>query len=156
MAYTWSENAHEFRLTPWHNDPVTDASGEAFYLRDEDSGHVWSPTPLPAGGASAYVSRHGFGYSVFEHTEDGHPVRIVGLCRPGCAGQVLGAEGHATGRIRRVGCPRPAMWNGCSAICGPSRRMHVITEIDPTSGALFARNPYNTEFADRIAFFDVR
>jgi cellobiose phosphorylase len=29
-AYTWGENAHEFRLTPWHNDPVTDASGEAF------------------------------------------------------------------------------------------------------------------------------
>ena len=37
-GYTWSENAHEFRLTPWHNDPVSDASGEAFYLRDEESG----------------------------------------------------------------------------------------------------------------------
>ncbi len=47
-AYTWSENAHEFRLTPWHNDPVSDASGEAFYLRDEETGHFWSPTPLPA------------------------------------------------------------------------------------------------------------
>jgi cellobiose phosphorylase len=33
--------------------------------------------------------------------------------------------------------------------------MHVITEIDPNSGALFARNPYNTEFGDRVAFFDV-
>jgi cellobiose phosphorylase len=37
-AYTWGENAHEFRLTPWHNDPVSDASGEAFFLRDEESG----------------------------------------------------------------------------------------------------------------------
>ncbi|MCC8998208.1 MAG: cyclic beta 1-2 glucan synthetase, partial [Candidatus Contendobacter sp.] len=71
MAYTWSENAHEFRLTPWHNDPVSDASGEAFYLRDEESGQFWSPTPLPAGGATPYVIRHGFGYSVFEHTESG-------------------------------------------------------------------------------------
>jgi cyclic beta-1,2-glucan synthetase len=26
LAYTWAENAHEFRLTPWNNDPVTDAS----------------------------------------------------------------------------------------------------------------------------------
>jgi cyclic beta-1,2-glucan synthetase len=50
LGYTWSENAHEFRLTPWHNDPVSDPSGEAFYLRDEESGHVWSPTPLPARG----------------------------------------------------------------------------------------------------------
>jgi len=33
--------------------------------------------------------------------------------------------------------------------------MHVVTEFDPVSGALFARNSYNTEFADRVAFFDV-
>ncbi len=71
LAYTWSENAHEFRLTPWDNDPVSDSSGEAFYLRDEESGHFWSPTPLPSRGATPYVSRHGFGYSVFEHTEGG-------------------------------------------------------------------------------------
>jgi len=70
-AYTWAENAHEFRLTPWHNDPVTDVSGEALYLRDEDSGRFWSPTPLPSGGRNPYTSRHGFGYSVFEHVEDG-------------------------------------------------------------------------------------
>ena len=70
-AYSWAENAHEFRLTPWNNDPVTDAGGEAFYLRDEESGRFWSPTPLPAGSDSPYTSRHGFGYSVFEHTEDG-------------------------------------------------------------------------------------
>ena len=37
-AYTWVDNAHEFRLTPWHNDPVSDTSGEAFYIRDEETG----------------------------------------------------------------------------------------------------------------------
>ena len=71
VGYTWAENAHEFRLTPWHNDPVTDASGEAIYLRDEDTGRFWSPSPLPAPSANAYVSRHGFGYSVFEHDAGG-------------------------------------------------------------------------------------
>ena len=70
-SYTWSENAHEFRLTPWHNDPVSDAGGEAFYIRDEERGHFWSPTPLPSRGAPPYVCRHGFGYSIFEHTERG-------------------------------------------------------------------------------------
>ncbi len=49
-AYTWSENCHEFRLTPWHNDPVSDPGGEAFYIRDEETGRFWSPTPLPARG----------------------------------------------------------------------------------------------------------
>jgi cyclic beta-1,2-glucan synthetase len=41
-AYSWTENAHELRLTSWSNDPVSDTSGEAFYIRDEDSGHFWS------------------------------------------------------------------------------------------------------------------
>ena len=33
--------------------------------------------------------------------------------------------------------------------------MHVTTEIDARNGALYARNTYDNEFADRIAFFDV-
>ncbi|WP_431215116.1 hypothetical protein ACQ86N_10535 [Puia sp. P3] len=70
-AYTWCINAHEYRLTPWSNDPVTDAGGEAFYLRDEESGHFWSPTPFPVGSASPYIATHGFGYSSFQHDEQG-------------------------------------------------------------------------------------
>jgi len=70
-AYTWVGNAHEFRLTAWHNDPVSDATGEAFYIRDESTGSFWSPTPAPARGRSGYDCRHGFGYTVFEHAEAG-------------------------------------------------------------------------------------
>jgi len=77
-AYTWCENAHELRLTPWHNDPVGDGGGEAIYVRDEESGQVWLPTSLPSGSHgnddnndAPYLTRHGFGYSVFEHTEAG-------------------------------------------------------------------------------------
>src|SRR5262249_26196823 len=62
-AYTWSENSHEFRLTTWYNDPVSDTSGEALYLRDEETGRVWSPCPWPAGSQN-YVVRHGFGYTI--------------------------------------------------------------------------------------------
>ncbi|NEX22798.1 cyclic beta 1-2 glucan synthetase [Thiorhodococcus mannitoliphagus] len=162
MAYTWSENAHEFRLTPWHNDPVSDASGEAFYLRDEESGHVWSPTPLPVGSASvpsgtegpAYVTRHGFGYSVFEHTEDGIHSELwvyVAVDAP-IKFSVLKVRNDAN-QSRRISATGYVEW-----VLGdlrPKTNLHVTTEIDPTSGTLFARNPYNTEFADRIAFFDV-
>src|SRR5262249_54878476 len=38
QGYTWIENSHEFRLTPWDNDPVQDSAGEAFYLRDDETG----------------------------------------------------------------------------------------------------------------------
>jgi cellobiose phosphorylase len=36
----------------------------------------------------------------------------------------------------------------------PKSAMHVVTELRPDSGAVFARNPYNTEFPRRVAFFD--
>ena len=32
--------------------------------------------------------------------------------------------------------------------------MYVVTEIESASGAICARNPYSTEFADRMVFFD--
>ena len=46
-GFTWAENSYFFRLTPWHNDPVSDPAGEALYLRDEESGDAWSATPAP-------------------------------------------------------------------------------------------------------------
>ena len=154
LSYTWSENAHEFRLTPWHNDPVSDASGEAFYLRDEESGHFWSPTPLPCRGVNAYVSRHGFGYSVFEHNEGGivSELWVYVALDAAVKFSVLKVR-NASGRPRRLSATGYVEW-----VLGdlPAKStMHVTTEVDSNSGALFARNPYNPEFADRIAFFDV-
>jgi len=153
-AYTWSENAHEFRLTPWDNDPVSDSSGEAFYLRDEESGHFWSPTPLPGRGAMPCVSRHGFGYSVFEHTESGIRSEMwvtVALDAP--VKFTVWKVRNESGRSRRLSATGYVEW-----VLGdlrPKSAMHVVTEVNPDSGALFARNPYNTEFAGRVAFFDV-
>jgi cellobiose phosphorylase len=154
LAYTWSENAHEFRLTPWGNDPVGDSSGEAFYLRDEERGHFWSPTPLPSRGAMPYVTRHGFGYSVFEHTERGIRSELkvyVALDAP-IKFMVLKVRNESK-RSRRLSATGYVEW-----VLGdlrPKSSLHVITKIDPNSGALFAWNPYNTEFRDRMAFFDV-
>jgi cyclic beta-1,2-glucan synthetase len=153
-SYTWSENAHEFRLTPWNNDPVMDSSGEAFYLRDEERGHFWSPMPGPARGATPYVTRHGFGYTVFEHTERGIsseawvyvavdvPVKFT----------VLKVRNRC-GRPRRLSVSGYAEW-----VLGdlqPKTVMHVTTEIDPQSGAILANNSYNSEFGRRVAFFNV-
>ncbi len=154
QACTWCENAHEFRLTPWGNDPVSDSSGEAFYIRDEDSGRFWSPTPLPRPGATPYASRHGFGYSVFEHTEGGirSEVWVYVAVDEAIKFTVLKVR-NESGRSRRLSVTGYVEW-----VLGDLRSksaLHVITEIDPNGGALFARNTYNTEFADRVAFFNV-
>jgi cellobiose phosphorylase len=153
-AYTWVENCHEFRLTPWNNDPVTDVSGEAFYVRDEQTGQFWSPTPLPARGATPYVIRHGFGYSVFEHTENGIASELtvyVAMDAP-VKFAVLKLR-NLSGRPRRLSITGYWEW-----VLGELRHktlLHVQTEVDPKTGALLAHNPFNTEFAERIAFVDV-
>ena len=154
VAYTWSENAHEFRLTPWHNDPVSDASGEALYLRDEQSGHFWSPTPLPVRAETTYVVRHGFGYSVFETRSGGirSELWVYVALDAAVKFSVLKVR-NESGRPRRLSATGYVEW-----VLGDVRAksaMHVHTEVDAHSGALYARNPYNTEFPDRLAFYDV-
>jgi cellobiose phosphorylase len=154
LGYTWSENAHEFRLSPWSNDAVSEASGEAFYLRDEDSGNFWSPTPLPAIGAAPYVTRHGFGYSVFEHTEGGIRSELLVYVDLEAAVKFSVLKvANRSGRPRRLSATGYVEW-----VLGdlrPKTAMHVVTQVDPSGGALQARNAYNMEFPDRVAFFHV-
>ncbi len=153
-AYTWLENSHEFRLTPWSNDPVQDTTGEAFYIRDEQTGQFWSPTPSPARGATPYVIRHGFGYTVFEHTEFGIASELwvyVAMDAP-VKFSVLKLR-NVSGRPRRLSVTGYLEW-----VLGDLRHkslLHVQTEVDLKTGALLARNFYNTEFPDRIVFLDV-
>jgi cyclic beta-1,2-glucan synthetase len=151
-SYTWSENAHELRLTPWNNDPVNDPCGEAIYIRDEETGNFWSPTPFPCCGTKTYISRHGFGYSMFEHIEDGIRSELciyVAMDAP-VKFSVLKIK-NESGRQRNLSVTGYVEW-----VLGdlrPKSVMHITTFIDPKSGALFARNPYNSEFGERIAFF---
>ncbi len=152
QSYTWAENAHEFRLTPWENDPIQDSAGEAFYLRDDETGHVWSPTALPCRGHGDYQTRHGFGYSVFEHVEDGIYSELW---------MTVALDDHLkfitlkirndSGRHRRLSATGYVAW-----VLGDLRHknaMHVVTELTK-NGALLAQNHYNTEFNGRTAFFD--
>ncbi|MFZ4876193.1 GH36-type glycosyl hydrolase domain-containing protein [Janthinobacterium sp. Mn2066] len=153
QAYTWSENAHEFRLTPWHNDPVSDLSGEAFYVRDEQSGHFWSPAALPARGSGDYVTRHGFGYSVFEHSEGGVTTELTTYVALDAAIKysVIKVR-NDSGVPRRLSVTGYVEW--VLADLRPKSSMHAVTEVDTVSGALFARNNYNTEFSGRVGFFN--
>ncbi len=153
-SYSWAENSHEFRLTPWHNDPITDTSGEAIYICDQESGHFWSPSPLPSRGINPYVSRHGFGYSVFEHTEDGIVSELtvhVALDAPIKFSSLK--IRNISGRPRKISVTGYVEW-----VLGDIKQksaMQIVTQIDSKTGAIFAQNSYNTEFQNRVNFFDV-
>jgi cellobiose phosphorylase len=153
-AYTWVENAHEFRLSAWHNDPISDSSGEAFYIRDEDSGVFWSPTALPARGSSGYVCRHGFGYSVFEHYQAGIASEMtcyVAMDAP-VKFTVIKLR-NQSGRPRRLSLT--GYWELVLGELRHANLMHISSAIDPHSGALFAHNPYGRECAGRVVFAQI-
>jgi len=152
LAYTWSENAHEFRLTPWSDDPISDNAGEAFYLRDESSGHFWSPAPRPACGTGSYISRHGFGYSVFEHSEQGIASELwIYVAQDAAVKFSVLKVRNTSDKPARLSATGYIEW-----VLGdlrPKSAMHVVTEVDASTGAMIARNPYSTEFGERAAFF---
>jgi len=153
-AYTWCINAHEYRLTPWSNDPVTDAGGEAFYLRDEESGHFWSPMPFPVRGATPYIATHGFGYSSFQHDEQGISTEIGVFVDSDLPMKwTLLKIKNQSGRRRKLSVTGylEIVLGDVSSRTG----MHVVSEQDTESGALLFMNRYNTAFAERVNFFKV-
>ena len=153
-GYTWAENSRENQLTPWSNDPVTDPPGEAFFVRDTDSGRLWSPTAQPIRDGGRYVARHGFGYSRFQHEAHGIALDLlqyVPLDDPVKISRLTLTNRSA--RPRRLAVTGYADW-----VLGPLRAAsasHVITEVDADTGALLARNPWSTAFAGRVAFADL-
>lgn len=151
MGPTWSQNSGENRLTPWRNDPVSDPPSDAIYLRDEDTGQIWSPTPLPARADAPYMIRHGTGYSVFEHVSHALAQTMTVFVAHDKPVKVVQLKLHnTTKRMRRINVTYYTEW-----VLGTAREQtapYITSEFDPGSHALLTRNSYNTDFGQRVAF----
>ena len=151
LGYSWAGNSQMNRLTPWSNDPTSDPPGEAIYLRDEETGDFWTPTPLPLGPRATVTVRHGQGYTRFTHasrnldqdllvfvpTDD--PIKLVCL-----------TVRNDDNRPRRLTATYYAEW-----VLGTAREnapLQVVCERDRESGAILARNAWAGDFAGKIAF----
>ncbi len=154
-GYTWSANSREHQLTHWSNDPVADCPGEAIYVCDEDSGAVWSPTALPIRDEEGpYIARHGQGYSRFEHTANGIGLDLLQYVPLDDSIKIsrLKIRNHSQ-TTRHLSVTAYVEW-----VLGTDRATSapfVVTEFDAESGVLLARNPWSTEYGDRVAFADL-
>ena len=154
ICYTWSENAYGYRLTPWNNDPITDRTGEAYFLRDEISGQYWSTMPNPGRSKIPYVTRHGFGYTSYEHIHDGIQIEVTVFVDVEAPIKfVVFKINNTTGRSRKLSVTGYAEW--VLADLRSKSAMHIVTELNSSTGGIIAKNSYNTDFPNRVAFYDV-
>ncbi|HBO3986802.1 TPA: glycosyl transferase [Pseudomonas aeruginosa] len=153
-ASTWTGNSRENQLTPWSNDPVTDPTGEAFFVRDEASGQLWSPTAQPIRSRGTYVARHGHGYSRFTHEAHGIALELLQFVPLEDPVKVSRLTLHnRTARTRHLSVTAYAEW-----VLGSSRAASapfILTEVDAATSVLLARNPWSTAFPGRVAFADL-
>lgn len=151
LGYTWAGNSQMNRLTPWSNDPVSDPPSEIVYVRDEETGELWTPTPLPLGRGAVVAVRHGQGYSRYEsdsrllhqeltvHVPSKDPIKIIHLA--------LRNEGP---QARHLTATYFAEW-----VLGVQREdatMQIVCERDLQSQAIIARNIWESDFGARLAF----
>ena len=157
-GYTWWQSSRECKLTPWSNDPVLDPPGEICYLRDEESGELWSAAPKrgdtgQADGSSVlgYTVTHGRGFTCFRHEKHGirsemtvsvpldDPVKVIQLRLQ-----------NKSAEQRHLSITYYAEW-----VLGVQRSANasfIITEWDDSARLLLARNAYQKEFHGTYAF----
>ncbi len=153
-GYSWWRNSREFKLTPWSNDSVLDPPGEVCYLRDEESGELWSATPSTTHSDKPYNVTHGRGFTRFRHERHGvfqemtvfvpldDPVKVI----------KLRLQNSTTGR-RRLSVTYYAEW-----VLGVRRQENapfIITEWDESAQIMLARNGYQETFRNATAFLGV-
>ena len=153
-GYTWAQNSRENQLTPWCNDAVGDASGEALYVRDNANGMVSGPCAWPVRDNGRYSARHGFGYSRFEHTANQlHMGLLQYVPLHDCVKISRLTLRNLSDKPRRLSVFTYLEW-----VLGASRATTaagLISEVDARTGALLARNPCAIAFAGRVAFSDL-
>ena len=152
---TWSVNSQQNRLTPWSNDPVATMPAEVIYVRDDESAELWSATPLPIRDVNhPYIVRHGFGYSRFQHESHGIALDLLQFVPLGDSVKISRLRvTNRSDRARQLSLTQYLEW-----VLGTQHSktaLFVVTELDPITLALLARNPWNGAYASRVAFLDM-
>ena len=154
-GYTWAINSQQHQITQWSNDPVSDRPGEVIYIHDLDTDELWGPTANPIReDVAPYVVHHGHGYSVFEHTSHGISLELTQYVPLDDSIKISRLKiRNLSSRARRLSITAYVEW-----VLGTARGAsapYIVTEIEPETHAVLARNSFSTEYGNRIAFADL-
>lgn len=153
-GYTWWQNSRECKLTPWSNDTVLDAPTETSFIRDEDSGEVWSLTPSATNSEIPYKIIHGRGYSSFSHERNGliHEMTVyVPLHDPVKIMKVT--LKNKTKKQRNISLTYYAEW--VLGVQRPTNSPYIVTEWIPSANIMTAKNTYQEIFRNATAFLGI-
>jgi len=151
-SFTWSRNSRDFQLTPWSNDPVTNRTGEAFYIHDLSTGETFSPVACVLRDPGiVYEARHSRGLSRFAAKRGALAADLAQLVDPQDSLKIsrlrLRNDGSQPAKLRIYAY---AEW-----VMGTNRSKsapYIVPGFDAESGTVFARNPYSLDYSDRVAF----
>jgi cyclic beta-1,2-glucan glucanotransferase len=154
-GYAWAQNSQQNKITPWSNDPVSNESGSAIYIRDLVSGALWSATASPIADPSlAYVAYHGQGYSRFQTEGRGISIELLEFVPLEDTIKISRLRVANVGaQPRRLSLTHFADW-----ALGQSRDAAapcLITEVDPETRAFHVSNPCNGDAPGQVAFLDM-
>ena len=150
---TWAENSYFFRLTPWHNDPVSDPVSEIVYLQDEETEELWCATPGPIDGDS-FTVRHAPGTSSFTHQHDDIASQLVLGLAPDAPVKlsVLRLTNRGT-KPRRLKLTTYVEWT--LGVLREHTQHQVNTRYERERETILASNYFDPHFAGWTAFHGI-
>ncbi|PYZ92292.1 glycosyl transferase family 36 [Salipaludibacillus keqinensis] len=153
-GYTWWRNSRECKVTPWSNDPVLDPPGEKLFVRDEDSGEVWSGTRSEANEKEAYFITHGRGFTEFEHERHDieHKMTVYVPLEDPIKVMKVTLKNHSF-EPRRMSLTYYAEW--VLGVQRQSNAPYIVTKWSAQENVLTARNHYQQTFQEANAFLGI-
>lgn len=154
-GFAWALNSQRNKITQWSNDPVSNESGHAIYIRDLANNNLWSATASPiADSAVNYVARHGQGYSRFQTTGHGISIDLIEFVPLDDSIKISRLRmANTSNQPRRMSLTHFADWSLADSRI--SAAPYLITEVDPQTRAFYVRNPSNADFPNQVAFLDM-
>jgi|CXWL01.1.fsa_nt_gi cellobiose phosphorylase len=141
-GFSWIDNSQLGAIVRWQQDLAADGSGRFLYLRDDDSGELWSLAPAPCWPAyDRYECRHGLGYTTIATTVHGITARWTLFVDAEATVEMWRlALVNESGRPRRLTVVGFLEWN-CGTSPAPRRefqKLFLDTRFDVATGAIVA------------------